>query len=154
VLKRFDSSGKLLATTPVQAKACPHLDPDAAHQSLMKSSKDRVGWLTNGHEYIEFGLDGRELGRYQPPPGPTPDVFDATLALSEDNEVLVGTRDGEVRKVWWLDREERSWKPVDLPGAKLTPWALLGFDGDRVVVIDGGHPNGATVARYSLSAVK
>lgn len=156
VLKRFDSSGKLLATTAVKARGLLARAPwpDAAQHSLMKSSKDRVGWLTNANEYIEFSFDGRELGRFEPPPGPTPEAFESTIALSDDDEVLVGTRDGDCLRVWSLDRQERAWKPVDLSRRKLTRSAILGFDGDKVVVIDDRHISGATVARYSFLKVK
>lgn len=151
VLKRFDSSGKLLAAKSVEAKGIYDHRRDAADHSLMRSSRDRVGWLTNANEYVEFGLDGLELGRFPPPPGPRPEVFDTTLAVSDDDKVLVGTRDGDGLRVWSLDRRERSWKPLELRGGKLTRWATLGFDGGTVVVIDGRHISGATVARYALS---
>jgi len=152
VLRRFDPSGKLLATARVEAQGLYTQGRNAATDSLMRVSKDRVGWLTNASEYIEFAIDGRELGRFPPPPGPPPEVFEATLALSDANEVLVGTRAGDRLKVWSLDRKERSWKPVELSGGRpLAHGATLGFDGDTVVAIDGRHISGATVSRYALS---
>ena len=151
VLKRFDPSGKLLATKSVEAKGIYDRSRDAATHSLMGSSRDRVGWLTNANEYIEFALDGHELGRFPPPPGPAPEVFETTVALRDDDEVLVGTRDGDGLKVWSLDRKERSWKSVELSGGKLAHGATLGFDGDTVVATDAVHISGATVSRYALS---
>jgi hypothetical protein len=70
-------------------------------------------------KYIEFALDGRELGRFPPPPGPAPEVFETTVALGDDNDALVGTRAGDGLKVWSLDRRERSGKAVELSGGKL-----------------------------------
>jgi hypothetical protein len=139
-----------MATSHVEAKGILDRRRDAATDSLIRSSKSRVGWLTNANEYVEFALDGRELGRFPPPPGPAPEVFETTLALSNDDEVLVGTRDSDGLKVWSLDRKERSWKPVELSGGKLAHGATLGFDGDTVVAIDTVHISGATVSRYTL----
>jgi hypothetical protein len=80
--------------------------------------------------------------------------FDSTLALSENNDVLLGTKDGDGLKVWWLDRENRSWAPLELSFGKLKNHATLGFDGDTVVVINGLGASGATVARYKLASVE
>ncbi len=156
VIERFDSSGKLVgAAVPVAAHGrWSSRNPDATENSILRCSKDRVGWLTNANQYIEFDLNGRELGRFPSPPGPAPQAFESTLALSEDNEVLVGTRDGKGMRVWMLNREKQTWEGVELAGARLTQWATLGFDGRTVVVVDGGTPWGATVARYTSSALK
>jgi hypothetical protein len=154
VLRRFDSSGKLLATRSVKAQGRYVHGRDATQTSLLKSSNDRVGWLTNANEYIEFGLDGSELGRFGPPPGPAPEAFETTIALGDHNEVLAGTRYDDGLKVWSLERKERSWKPVTLTGGSLTRWATLGFDGDTVVVIEHTSPYGATLTCYTFSAAE
>jgi hypothetical protein len=156
VLKRFDSSGKLLTTVTVAARGHEDSSRNATETSLLASSKDRVAWLTNMDEYIEFALNGRELGRYPRPPGPAPEPFGATLALSENDDVLVGTGDGKAMTmtVWSLDRASRSWTAVELPGIKLSYWTILGFDGDHVVIVDSISPTEATVARYAVSTAE
>lgn len=154
VLERFDASGKFLTSSTIVARRNEALRQDATQASLLKSSRDRVGWLSNGNEYIEFGLDGVEIGRFQPPPGPTPAWFATTLALSYNNEVIIGTRDGDGLKVYSLERESRTWAPVGLSGAKLSTSAILGFDGDRLVVIDRRTSVGAVVSRYGVSRMK
>jgi hypothetical protein len=57
-------------------------------------------------------------------------------------------------RVWMLNREKQAWEEVELAGAKLTQWATLGFDDRTVVVVDGGAPWGATIARFRFSTAK
>jgi hypothetical protein len=154
VLKRFDISGRQLGTARVNGRGILARGQDAATNSVLRSTKDRVGWLTNGSEYIEFAVDGHELGRYPPPPGPSPSVFDVTMALSSDNEVLVGARDNRDLKLWSLAREGRLWTAVELSGAKLTHWATLGFDAAEVVVADDSEASGITLSRFAYSAAQ
>ena len=148
ILKHFDSSGKLLATKIVRAQGRSSYGRDAASNSFLRATKDRVLWLTNANGLIEFGAGGTELNRFDPPPGPDPGVFGTTFAVSEDNDVLVGKRDGAHLKVWRLDRPKRAWDEVQVAGAKLSGWATLGFDGDRIVVVTGNRP---VIAHYRLA---
>jgi hypothetical protein len=152
VLRRFSSSGKLLASFNVAVGGLWMGRQEAAQRSLLASSKDRIGWLTNANQYLEFDLNGRELGRYPPPAGPAPQAFETSMALSEGNDVLVGTKDGLNQKVWWLDRKGGTWVPVDLQGRKLKDRATLMFDGGTVVAVDELHASGATVSRYTFYA--
>ena len=162
VLRRFDASGKQLGTASVAAKG---RFMDAAMNSLMAASNDRVGWLTNADEYIEFGLDGREAARFAPPPGPLPEVFDTEMALSRGNDVLVATRDGRSERIWLLDRTEHAWHEVESNSQELCsstacvgrdPGSVetLGFDGDRVVMLGGLGATGGVISRYALSTPK
>jgi hypothetical protein len=73
------------------------------------------------------------------------------MALSEGDDVLVGRGDGSNQRVWWLDRKERTWVPVELQGRQLKQFATLAFDGDTLVAIHEMHAFGATVSRYRLS---
>jgi len=63
-LRRFDPSGKMLASTTVRARGW-HSD----EISFLSASRDRVGWFTTDGEYIEFSLDGSEIARYDGPDG-------------------------------------------------------------------------------------
>jgi len=61
IIRRYDKTGILLSTLNVKNAICdPRLmgDGDADSASRLLASKDRVGWLTSGYEYIEFSLDG------------------------------------------------------------------------------------------------
>ena len=88
VLRRYDPSGKLLDSRILTAK--PGKDLSGRHPAISSSlfsSPDRVGWFTTAGEYIEFSLDGHEIGRYQGPTGlDRPDG----VAISEDNDVVLG----------------------------------------------------------------
>jgi hypothetical protein len=64
VLRRFDASGKMLGSTNVSLA-----ERTTQGLSHLRSSPDRVGWLTHGLEYIEFSLDGNEIARYDGPEG-------------------------------------------------------------------------------------
>jgi hypothetical protein len=150
ILKHFDSSGKLLATKIVRAQGRFSQGREAASNSFLRATTDRLWWLTNANGLIEFGSGGTELNRFDPPPGPDQGVFGTTFAVSEDNQVLVGKRDGAHLKVWRLDHAKRVWDEVQVAGAKLSGWATLGFDGDRIVVVTGNIP---VVAHYRLASV-
>jgi hypothetical protein len=93
ILSHFDREGNLLGSLPVQARPQFPGHSAALQNSFLRTSSDRIGWFTNGMEYIEFSFDGKELGRYD-----GPDVSDreesirtGSFGLSSDNEVLFST---------------------------------------------------------------
>src|SRR5258708_689291 len=103
IMAHFDSAGKLLASFPIAAKAQFGFgQPAALQHSFLRISSDRIGWFTNGMEYIEFSFDGRELGRYDGPDvtDPVDAVRRASFALSDDNEVFYGLILDAKRKTW------------------------------------------------------
>jgi hypothetical protein len=130
VMKRYDSSGKLLTTSVVKAKS--KFGRDATTNSMLRSSNDRIGWLTNGNEYIEFDLDGHELGRYPPPPGSTSKPFSNMIAMSEKSEVLAAARDGVSLKISWLDRPNGVWHAVGLSGPQPLGATIMGSMATRL----------------------
>jgi hypothetical protein len=152
VLSHFDRAGKLLANFAVTARARLGSGQSAALQhSFLRVSRDRIGWFTNGMEYIEFSLEGREVGRYD-----GPEVADRSKAamwgsfgLSEGNEVLFstilnasipahGVAKPSKRATWSLDRESRQWIPVEIQDSDLPGWSqVLGFDGS--ILVTTGH---------------
>jgi len=158
VLKRFSPSGALLSSMQLTVKPIPMgIDSDASYTSELRSSVDRVGGLTGAGQYLEFSLDGREIGRFEAPPwrsekpvGSTLHVF-IKLALSENNDVVVAGV-GPIRSLWRLNREARQWTPVNVSGEQLSaaPW-LLGFDGDELIVDTTTSNRGEVVARFSFS---
>jgi hypothetical protein len=143
IMAHFDSAGKLLASFPVTAKArFGPGRPAALQHSFLRTSLDRMGWFTNGLEYIEYSFDGREIGRYAGPQ--VEDVVDAALrsgfALSDRNEVLFSAILDAKRQTWQLDREKVQWIPVQFQDESLPAWGrLLGFDGDTLVTTGKLH---------------
>lgn len=143
IMSHFDSVGRLLASFPIAAKAMFGFGrPAALQHSFLRTSSDRMGWFTNGMEYIEVSFDGSELGRYDGPEVQDPEraVLWANLALSDGNEVLFGTILDGKRKTWALEREKRQWIPVQFEDPSLPAWGdLLGFDGGTLVTTGKFH---------------
>jgi hypothetical protein len=137
IMSHFDGAGKVLESFEVKSKLGP--GREAAQNSYLRTSADRLGWFTRGMEYIEFSCDGREIGRYD---GPGVDAFmiRSNLALSNGNEALFGTILDAKRKTWQLDRGRRRWIPVEFQDESLPAWGyLLGFDGQSAVVTGKLH---------------
>ena len=149
VFRRYDNGGKLLGTFVARGRSSPGVRGNAVDASYVRASRDRIAWLTNGMEYIEFSLDGRESGRYEGPPVPKPSTgYGMSIALSKSNEVMVGVEEEGVVNgrrlsrakwsLWMLDRKQRAWFPVELTGARRSPGGiLLGFEGSSLLILDG-----------------
>jgi len=159
VLKRFNPSGTLLSSIHLTVRPIPGASiSDVAYASALRCSGDRVGWLTGASQYLEFSLDGREIGRFEPPPWhaekPVGSVLHVllNLALSENNEVVVAGL-GPISSVWRLNRDARQWIPIDVSGEHLDRLAwLLGFDGNELIVDTKTSNRGEVVARFAISA--
>jgi hypothetical protein len=162
VLKRFDPSGNLLSTVVLRVRG-PSWNPagDATASSILRASKDRVGWLTTGNEYLEFSLDGRETSRVNGPPGRISSYEGlASFALSDENEVLVGfptdSAGSGALKLWSLDSTKNAWSQV---GGESVPGKvhLFGFDGDTILasgtLTQPGLSPVKTIDRFSFSPV-
>lgn len=132
-LRRFDASGKLLGSTTFWARA----STGGETASFLSASRDRIGWFTKEGEYIEFSLSGSEIGRYEGPDGAAGpgSHWDAnSMALSEDNQVVVGRFGGGRSEFVVLDREKRSWPTVSILKDRAPKEArVLGFDGTTLV---------------------
>jgi len=128
VLRRFDPSGKLLGSTILSVKG------DTSDQaSYLRASKDRVGWYcTRGGEYVEFSLDGTEIARYDGPGVKERDI--SGVALSAENDVVVGRLANGKSELEMLDRQNRTWVPVSVPQEFATTYMrVYGFDGTTLV---------------------
>jgi len=90
VLRRYDAEGKLVGSANIETR--PYYL--SLETSFLISSRDRVGWLNRGGEYVEFSLDGEEIGRYEGPEGSlSGDV--SGVAIRKDNLVVAGCFQGE-----------------------------------------------------------
>src|ERR1700682_1466225 len=128
VLRRFDRTGKMLGSTTLQVRGW-----QSAVTSYLRASRDRVGWFTLGGEYIEFSLDGSEIGRYEQPEGATERNISG-VDISEDNDVIAGRFGNGKAELVLLDRDKRTWTAVALPKEYAPTWAwVLGFDGTTLV---------------------
>lgn len=144
VLQRFDRDGRELDSRVLKARGQalhgedPSVDKprDATVFSSLRASKDRVGWMTNGNEYIEFDLEGREVLRLA---GPANESTSGVLALSSDGEVMMTAIQKKRPTYWSLDRLDRRWVRTTLVGRDVPdPVALLlGFDGKTLVATCG-----------------
>jgi hypothetical protein len=142
VMSHYDRGGKLLGSFQLTARAKFGPRNSAADHSFLRTSSDRMGWLSNGLEYIEFSFDGRELQRYGGPE--VPDVSEAnrlaSFALSAGGQVVFGTILKAKRETWELDREKRLWAPISIQDETLPKWgSLLGFDGTILVITGQLH---------------
>lgn len=146
VVRRFDSSGRLLGTVAVGGRpgAGPRRAPndsngDVVTGSLLRAWHDRVAWITGIGEYFEFSLDGRQLYHGEGPPAPGPDgVRVHSFAFSPTGRAVIGVSnyDGNTFNPWVLDRERRSWNPVTFAGRPSTWGHVLGFDGNALVLLE------------------
>lgn len=138
VLRRFDGSGKVLSSAAIRAEGAFTPD-DAVQVSSLCATPNRIGWLTNANEYIEFALDGREILRINGPKHESERRTAArSLALSPDGVVLVSTGMQSHVAVATLDRRTGAWIKLDPPTPGPTLGSVMGFeDGD--IVIDLGR---------------
>jgi hypothetical protein len=161
VIRRYDTSGKLLSSLAVVGLRCPPPDTpgDASRNSRLEASQDRVGWFTSADQYLEFSLDGKEIGRFEGPPGWGSPAIDPNLthwyhqfALSADNQPVISgrTRDGRTLRIVAFDRNAQVWKPVSLPGENADRVILLGFDGTELVTISADRLD--TLVRWTRGA--
>jgi len=149
VLKRFSPLGKLLSSEVLRVRGSPNVPPDAAEGSYLRSSRDRVGWLTKGGEYLEFSLDGRETNRFPAPPFWKEYAGVTNIALSDDFGVVAGA--GNLRKAWTLDRMKRIWSPVQVSGDPFNSGLVFGFDGDQLVMGAYSKNQGFLVVHLSVA---
>jgi hypothetical protein len=135
IIQRYDAGGTMLTSRQVAgAKAWTNIPYFADQSSHLLASQDRVGWLTNGCQYIEFSLDGAELHRFAPPDGMEQQGTLDGMALSKGNDVILGRKGSQGTELLVLDRTTGSWSVVLIAGHTATyGLTALGFDGDTLV---------------------
>ena len=138
VLVHLANSGQPLGSRRVSAKA-RLANQEATLNSFLVASPDRLGWLTNGGEYIEFSFGGKEIGRFKGPAGMVFDKLDREapkicgFTLSPDNQALMCVDQNDASQVLALDRQSGTWRAA-LP--QQNGYAqLVGFDGGGPVVL-------------------
>lgn len=128
VLRHYDPSGRLLATVTVRGTRRYNGLARVAPASALMASNDRIGWLTNACEYIEFSFSAVEMGRYTCPNGILDGQTVGGVALSSANDLVVGGRRSGPLAPLELDRATRTWIPVPAPAGFHNVYGILGFD--------------------------
>ncbi len=152
VLRHYTPSGQLLASTIVQGvrKGSAGLY-EASNGSVLMTSNDRVGWLTDTLQYIEFSFEAVQLGTYNCPSMGYANAGDLPgIALSSGDDLLIGAKWQAPLTALELDRATGTWKPVPVHSDSGITQMLLGFDGLTLVTSAGG--NSAAMRRYNWSA--
>ncbi len=148
ILRRFDAAGKLLSS--IMANGLRPSDTWASFN--LRTSRSTVGFFTRASQYVEFSLDGKQLGVYDAPSGADWAWTSTALcglggpAVSEDNQVVLCTT-GTTRKDFQmrvLDRGARAWTPFSLSGSTSGAVDLLGFDGTTLLI----HPKQGVLTRW------
>jgi hypothetical protein len=132
LLRRCDASGKLLSPFFTGES----LETEGQHfhavDSILISSKDRVGWYAKGaRTYLEFSLDGSVVTRAKAWESPAKAPLD-WLALCEDGSVFVGEQNLQMHAIRWgvftLDRGSGTWEFIPRKEQSV----LYGCDGTRL----------------------
>jgi hypothetical protein len=138
VLRRYASSGALLGQVAIDSPASR--SRDAAASSSIRASKDRVGWISGGRVH-KFALDGKQVYQGAGPPLANPELSgDISFDYDSAGRLIVSETFSprRVMKLWELDRESRTWRPVPIRGREDSFGRILGFD-DRALVLAEGH---------------
>lgn len=159
LIRRFDTSGKMLASFGAKPRRFRKEDPvSAVYYAHLLASRDRVGWFTGGDEYIEFSLAGEEIGRYDGPVGvdTAPGEGSAKelcgVGLSQQNELstCVYLKADDAWQILTLNRATGNWE-LALPAQKGYA-LLLGYDGETLVTNPLRAKDGWVLRRYTRGA--
>jgi len=153
VLKRFDPAGKVISSRDLDATG--RISQDANEESTLRASGDRVGWLTNRSEYIEFSLDGQEMDRFQAPPWHPMLAALTTFAIDKKDTVIASVTQPKQQEslVWLLDRSRHDWVPLSRGKLEATSW-MLGLDGNDVVFCSRQPGQPSTISHFSFAESK
>jgi hypothetical protein len=125
-MQRFGKDGRLLSRANILYRR-------AGSSHTLVASKDRVGWLNGGLEYVEFPLNGRDIGRSD-----FEEAVADCVALSPGNQVVVRRKENGEEWVDYLDRSSRQWLPLEIQDQEDSRWSWLsGFDGEVLVTFSG-----------------
>jgi hypothetical protein len=139
VLRHFDRTGRLLGSFFPESALD---DRVRTAQGILSASQDRVGWISTGNfrqgvglpgSYVEIARDGSQQTYPLPPIEQALGSRVLGLALTDDGSAFatgLGS-DGTV-KVFSLNREQRSWEQVMIPGLAETAPFLIGSGGNAV----------------------
>jgi hypothetical protein len=129
-LRHYTPSGQLLASNHVRGARRNNGGMYAVSEaSVLMASQDRIGWLTNACQYIEFSFEAVQLGSYNCPNGYSKIGDPSGVALSSSDDLLLGGKWIAPLAPLELDRTNNTWKPVPVLQDSGKTNSLLGFDG-------------------------
>lgn len=136
VLRRFDASGKLMAS----AMPGSSIDLMRARLGFLAANKDRVGWYspTNGAGvYVEFSPDMKVLHSYPVVSLTRRGGFLEELSLTPTGQAFVAIMHSNHSTLYRLDRTTSAWVTVEgLQNTQGNVPRLEGNDGESLVFID------------------
>jgi hypothetical protein len=153
-LRGYDASGELQVTRVIHLRS-PRgefdwtYDADSLRDSMLIAAGSRVVWLTSFGRYVDVSSSGQEALFVEPPSRFEFDKNSASLAVGPNDTYLA--MDGEdVLAMWRLDLANRRWVPVELADQNSLELGtrLLGFDGNDLVMLDGGLDRGGFLTRW------
>jgi hypothetical protein len=145
VRKRFDEAGKEIESVGIRARRS--MPGGTFARAFLRATRDRVVWFSEGNDYVEWSLDGRELLRIDGPAVKNDHI--SGVAVGDDNIVIVAmTRYSPNRyELLMLDRANSRWIPVEVTNKdRRDYWWPVGWDGDTIVF---RTPD--TIVRYNFS---
>jgi hypothetical protein len=141
IIRRFDRQGHQVGGA-LHRSSFPGTHPSSTLKSFLTASDDRVGWYSVAAGlYIEFSLDGSELGRY-PIAVAEPVVHGA---LCSDNRFWVASgktnasdKHGSLQV---LSRQNGAWPSIDYPTSPL----ILGCEANSLAMLSRNAVNWVSV---------
>lgn len=145
--RRFDERAKLLSTTIVPSRS-GHT-AGGTYDCLLRANGQRVFWMSNDQEFVEFDRSGKEVLRTVGPPLTDKHLsYARTMAVSDSDVVMYAALMQPGTAVWAFERSSRTWMPTELVGlTERKHVQILGFNGDDLIV----SPKSEIVERYRLS---
>ncbi len=151
VLRHYSQSGQLLASTRIERVRMNRGGLyNVSGISKLMVSHDRIGWLTETCQYIEFSLDAVQSGSYGCPGGINDFMKIGGIALSAADDLLVQPDWSAPLAPLALDRGTGSWNAVPVLNDTGKTREILGFDGLTLVTSSAISP-GASMRRYNWS---
>jgi hypothetical protein len=129
ILRHYDKEGK-----PLDGRYF-YYQPTVDHVtgSVLRCSRDRLGWLTNTNEYMEITFQGEVTPAIA---GPSHDGvgWEVGMSMSANNEVIITATRPSGWGVWRFDRSKSRWQPVELRSSETIDSPMtVGFDDDSLV---------------------
>ena len=146
IIRRWNARGEMIGGLARRHEVrAPKPRSHPSTQSWFTVSSDRVGWYSAiSRVYLEYSLDGKQLGRYKAVEVPD-DAWYKGIAMTDDGAVFMSTsyvtsitpKPVQSENVWVLDREHDSWVALAKKGPLPPGNWIIGAEGPHLVVYAG-----------------